>query len=97
MIAAERETVITSTDEDPLVHIWSAQKRHINAMRKNPEYREVRSGRIETSEWAEFTIPADRWKPNFGAKSARVVTPEQRAAAAQRLADYHAAQKEGAE
>lgn len=84
--AAERETTVTACDEDDLVRIWSAQRRFITKMRKDPLFIEVKSGFHGTSEWAEFTIPADRWSP-VGIKRTRGgATREQREAAALRLA-----------
>lgn len=85
--ASERETTVTSTDGDDTVRIWTAQRRHIGRLRRHPAYTEVASGFHDGSEWAEFTIPADRWNPATGAKRERApLTDEQRQAAAQRLA-----------
>lgn len=85
MIAAERETTVVATDEDEIVRISSAQRRHITKMRRNPAFTEVRTGVHDGTEWAEFTIPADQWSPATGAKRKVNMTPEARAAAAARL------------
>lgn len=85
LTAAERETTVTVTDADDQVRIWTAQRRHITRLRKNPAFAEVRSGLYGTTEWAEFTIPADQWNPASGAKRRSSLTPEQRQAAADRL------------
>jgi len=75
----ERETTIISTDGDDLVTIWTAQRRHITKLRRNSNFTETKSGFHGTSEWAEFTIPAERWNPVTGAKrAAPAQTPEQR-------------------
>lgn len=75
--AAERETTVTANDEDGLVRIWSAQRKHITKMRRNPQFTEVKSGFYGTSEWAEFTVPADRWSP-VGVKRLVSLTEQQR-------------------
>lgn len=84
--APERETTITTSDADDTVRIWSAQRPYITRLRKSPEATEVRSGFIGTSEWAEFTIPRERWNPVSGIKRRVVLSEEQRAALADRLA-----------
>ncbi|HKN44261.1 MAG TPA: hypothetical protein VJW23_10075 [Propionibacteriaceae bacterium] len=82
--AAERETVITTSDDDHLVSIWTAQKRFITKMRKNPQFTEVETGFYGTSEFSVFTIPADRWSP-LGVKRLVNLTEQQRNQAATRL------------
>jgi hypothetical protein len=87
LTAAERETLATGTDADAVVTIITYQRRHITALRKHPGFREKASGFHGTSEWAEFTIPADRWSPATGAKRAgRPLSADERARAAARLA-----------
>lgn len=80
----EKETVVNSSDGDDLVRIWSAQKKFITKMRKEPLFTEVKSGTREGSEWAEFTIPADKWSP-MGVRRSRNMTSEAKAAASERL------------
>ena len=82
----ERETVITVTDADPVVRIWTAQRRHITRMRKHDSFTETATGYHGGTEWAEFTIPATDWNPATGAKRKRNLTDEQRQALADRLA-----------
>jgi len=85
--AGERETVINATDGDDLIKIWTAQRRFITKLRRNPNFTEVDSGHYGSTEWAQFTIPADRWNPASGAKRAHgAMSAEQRLAAAERLA-----------
>jgi hypothetical protein len=84
--AAERETTVNATDDDSLVRIWTAQRRHIGRLRRHPAFTEVASGLTEGSEWASFTIPADQWNPATGAKRKSNLTDEQRQASAERLA-----------
>jgi hypothetical protein len=83
--APERETVITTTDADTRVRIWTAQRKYISRLKKNPAFTLVKEGEHGSSPWAEFTIPADQWSPAGGAKRKLNLTVEQRAAAAQRL------------
>lgn len=89
LTADERETTVTSTDGDDLVRIWTCQKKHLGKLRRNPRFTEAVTGFYGTTEWAEFTIPADQWNPASGAKrQGRSMTPEQREAAAERLRSF---------
>lgn len=85
LTASERETVINSDDDSGVVRIWTAQRRFITRLRKNPAFTEVDTGHTGSTEWSEFTIPADRWNPASGAKRRVTMTDEQRRAAADRL------------
>ena len=82
--AAERETVVTTSDDDDVVSIWTAQKRFITKMRKNPQFTEVETGFYGTSEFSVFTVPADRWSP-LGVKRLTNLTEQQRIQASTRL------------
>jgi len=90
MNADERETVINATDSDSHVRIWTAQPRYLGKLRRNPKFTETRHGRVDGTEWAEFTIPMDQWDPIRGAKPIRNLTIEQKSAAAARLAAVRA-------
>lgn len=81
--AWERETIINASDGDQTVKIWTAQRRYITRLRRNPTFTEIATGFHGNTEWAEFTIPADKWNPASGAK--RTLTDEQRAALAARM------------
>jgi hypothetical protein len=85
LTAPERETTVTVCDDSDHVLIWTAIRKHITRLRKSPAFTEVRTGYYGSTEWAEFTIPADQWNPATGAKRRSSLTPEQRAAAADRL------------
>lgn len=81
---SERETTVVATDDSDVVVIWSAQRKHITRMRKHGAFTEIRNGFYGTTEWAEFTVPADRWSP-AGVKRVRNLTTEQREQAVARL------------
>ena len=83
--AYERETTITSNDEDDVITFWTMQRRFISRMRKHPAFRETGSGFYGASEWVVFEVPAKEWNPATGGKRKRDITPEQRAAAADRM------------
>ena len=85
LTAAERETTVTVSDDSDAVTIWTAQRKHITRLRKNPAFTEVRAGYHGSTEWAEFTIPADQWSPASGAKRRSNLSDEQKRAAAERL------------
>ena len=80
----ERETVITTSDGDDLVRIWTAQRTVIHRLRKHQAFTEVRSG-DDNGAWAEFTIPADRWSPATGAKRRVTLSAAQNEANTARL------------
>lgn len=86
LTAQERETVITATDGDSEVRIWTAQRRYITRLRKHAKAKEIATGFHDGTEWAEFTVPADQWNPATGIKRDRNLTDEQRAELAERLA-----------
>lgn len=86
LTAPERETVITATDEDPVVKIYTIQRKYITALKKKcPEYLH-KEGMYGTTSWAEFHLPADKWSPASGVKRTRTMTDEQRRAVGERLA-----------
>lgn len=86
MIAAERETVVTATDADDTVRIWTAQRKYISKLRKHPKVTELRTGTVDESEWAEFTVPSDQWNPVTGVKRVNTMSDSQKQATADRLA-----------
>ena len=86
MNADERETVINATDTDDVVRIWTAQRKYIGALRRHPSFTQTRTGHHDSTEWAEFTIPADEWNPTRGARIHRQPrSDEQRAAQTARI------------
>lgn len=85
LTAPERETIVTGSDADPTVHVWTAQRRHITRMRRDPAFTEQATGFHGGTEWAEFTTSSD-WSPVTGRKRTRKLTPEQRKTMADRLA-----------
>ena len=97
MIAEERETVINTTDADDVVRIWSAIRTHITAMRKSPSFTEIRCGRVDGTEWAQFEIlPRDAWNPVRGVKHSRKQSSDAKRAASERLAAARAAKTSAA-
>lgn len=68
MVAAERETVITVSDADDVVSIWTAQRPVILRLARDDRFTLTASGEHDGSPWASFTVPADRWSPLSGAK-----------------------------
>jgi hypothetical protein len=92
--ADERETVVTSSDGDDLVHVWTAQRAVIGRLRRDPAFTEVETGHHGSTEWAAFTIPADRWTP-AGVKRVRRMTDAQKQAGAERLRAANAARAAG--
>lgn len=85
MNAFERETVITTSDGDDVVRVWTAQRKVIGRLRRHQAFTEVRSG-DDNGEWAEFTIPADRWHPAIGVRRVSSMTEQQKQDLRARLA-----------
>lgn len=85
LTSEERETVVTVTDSSDVVNIWTCRRKDITRLRKHDSYTQIRSGFHGSTEWAEFTIPADSWNPATGAKRKRVLTEEQRTELADRF------------
>jgi hypothetical protein len=57
--AAERETVIVMTDEDGFAEIYTAQRRWITKLKKNPAATLVVEGKHDGSAWARFEVPKE--------------------------------------
>lgn len=85
MNAFERETIVRTSDGEDVVTIWTAQRRHINRLRKHPKATETGNGFHERTEWATFEVPADQWSP-VGIKRSVSLSSEQRDFARARLA-----------
>lgn len=83
--AFERETIVTTSDGDDLVRVWTAQRTVITRISKDPRFTIVDSGEHEGTRWVSATIPAEKWNPVTGAKRNRTMTDEQKKAAAERL------------
>lgn len=82
--AAERETVVNLNDAEDVAYVYTAQRRTITKLRKNPAATLVEEGIHDGSAWARFEMPAGL----ISFRSVRVkreFTPEQRSAAAARL------------
>lgn len=84
--AFERETTISVSDGDEFVHVYTAQRKFINRLRKDDRVAIVASGEYEGSPWVAAQIPAHLWSPTSGLKRrSKPMTEEQRAAAVERL------------
>ena len=84
LMPAERETIITFNDEDDGAHIWTAQRPWITRLKKNPAAVLLDEGRHDGSAWAAFEVPKELLTIR-SKKVRRVLTPQQRKAAAARL------------
>ena len=87
----EMETVVTTSAGDSHVTITTYQRKFLNRLKKHPKATLVDSGEFEGVEWGMFQVPAADWNPVTGIKRTRVLTPEQREAAGQRLAKARSA------
>lgn len=86
----EQETTVTAGRDESVVRIWSNNPVHVRRLRK-----ESRVTQIDGDEFGgHFEIPANQFDPLKGFKRAtRVLTDEQRAAAAERLNNARKANK----
>lgn len=82
--ALERETIITLSDGDDLVRIWTAQRSVITRLRRDDRFTETTNPARCAEGEAEFTIPRDRWSPVSGCKRTVNLSEEQRAERAER-------------
>lgn len=89
MLAVERETTIAYSDADEYVMIYTCIKRDLTVLKKNPAFKQVRSGvYTDGTEWGDFQLSVD----DFGSvaslvKRKRNLTDEQRQAVRDRLAN----------
>lgn len=90
--AEERETVITTSDGDDTVHIWTAQRRYITALMNDPSFTFLSGNREGENVWAEFSIPSDRWTPK-GRQLTRKLTEERRAVLSARMSEVRNAKE----
>ncbi len=91
MTPEERETIVTTSDGDDVVRIWTAQRPVISRLQKDTRFTLIDSGFFEGSKWAEFTIPRNQWNPVSGAKKRYKVSEERRAQLAEQMARARAA------
>jgi hypothetical protein len=57
--AAERDTTITMNDEETTAEIWTAQRRTITKLKKNPAATLLEEGVHDGSVWARFELPKE--------------------------------------
>ncbi|MGZ4391338.1 MAG: hypothetical protein ACXVRK_04320 [Gaiellaceae bacterium] len=57
--AAERDTTIAMNDEDATAEIWTAQRRTITKLKKNPAAKLLEEGVHNGSAWARFELPKE--------------------------------------
>lgn len=82
----ERETSIVMSDANPVVLLWSAQRKYVNRVLADNRWTVLDSGVNEEGQpWVSASIPADKYSPLTGVKRASNLTPEQKAASAERL------------
>jgi hypothetical protein len=82
--ASERETVVNLNDAESVAYVYTAQRKIITKLKKNPAATLIEEGVHDGSVWARFEIPANL----ISFRSTRVkrdLTPEQREAQAERM------------
>lgn len=90
MTLDEQETTVTHVRSDNLVRIYTANPKHLRKLRANDRATITK----DYGDSAEFTVPATDFDPLTGFKrKSKPMTPEQREAAALRLAQARAAQQ----
>lgn len=77
----ERETIVNMNDGEDIAYIYTAQRRIITRLKKNPSATLVEEGTFEGSVWARFTMPARLVSFRAGVR----LTEEQRQARAANL------------
>jgi hypothetical protein len=89
LTASERETVIAMNDAEDTAAIYTHQRSIITKLRRNPAVTLVEEGNFEGTVWARFEMPA-RLVSFRSSVTTRVMTDEQKAAGAARLAAHRA-------
>ena len=84
LTAPERETVINWSDDQSTATIWTAQRRIITKLKRNPAARLLDEGSHGLSAWALFEFPADLLTFRTPRK-AQTLSDEERAKRAERL------------
>lgn len=80
----EQETTVTAGRDEPVVRIWSNHVPHVRKLRKNPRVTQTSGDEFE----GFFEIASEDYDPLIGfRRKGRTLTDEQRAAAAERLAN----------
>jgi hypothetical protein len=74
LTALERETVVTMNDEESFARVWTAQRRQITRLKRNPAATLIEEGRHGGSAWAIFEVPAELFA---GFRSRRLRRPGQ--------------------
>lgn len=77
----ERETIVNMNDGEDIAYVYTAQRRIITRLKKNPSATLVEEGTFEGSVWARFTMPARLVSFRAGVR----LTEEQRQARAANL------------
>lgn len=72
--ALERETIVTLNDEEPFARVWTAQRRVITKLKRNPAATLIEEGKHGGSAWARFEVPAELFA---GFRSRRLRRPGQ--------------------
>lgn len=86
----EQETTVTAGRDESVVRIWSNNVPHVRKLRKNPRVTQTSGDEFE----GFFEVDTTDYDPLIGfRRKGRAMTDEQRAAAAERLAN---ARKENA-
>src|SRR5690606_15351014 len=84
--AFERETTISVSAGAEFVHVYTAQRKFINRLRKDDRVAIVAAGEDDGSRWTAGKLAANMGSPTSGLKRrSKPMTEEQRAAAVERL------------
>jgi hypothetical protein len=84
LTAPERETIINFNDGEDIAYIYTAQRKIITKLKKNPSATLKEEGVFEGTAWARFTIPANLISFRV-ARPKRELSQEQRAEIGERL------------
>lgn len=94
MKRSEQETNVTYTAEDKVVRVFSCIPADIRHLKKRKEAVLVEEGEYtDGSPYATFEVPRDKFNISMAVRTTREMTPEQKQAAADRLAKARAAKE----
>lgn len=82
----EQETTVTFGRREEYAYIYTSDARHLWRLREDPRAEEING----VEDWANFRVPMAKVNPLKFFKTVRVMTDEQKQAAAARLAEARA-------
>jgi hypothetical protein len=85
LTAPERETVVNFSDADDVAYIYTAQRRVITKLKKNPTAVLIEEGVHDGSVWARFELPKEFISFRSAKRAVKPLTEQERRKLTERL------------